>query len=84
MLERWKRVCDGDVGDREKWSSSCTVERGGTGDEIMVRIQQYEEPAQPPEAMSGSMVLPLLGSVLRSKTHAITKSQGLGCYLKLC
>ena len=62
------------------------LERDGTGDETMVRIQQYEEPAQLPEAMmmsepglplsamSGSMVLPLPGSVLRSKTHAITKT----------
>lgn len=36
------------------------------------------EPGLPLNAMSGSMVLPLPGSVLRSKTHAITKSHGPG------
>lgn len=78
------------MGEKEKQSGSCSVEKSGTEDETVVRNQLtrvtyaaptwghvMSGPVLPLRAMSGSVALPKLGSVLMSVTHITTGGHGI-------
>lgn len=53
-------ICDREMGKNLMLSSSCTVEKVGTGDTIVMWDRQYKEPMRPPgvTVMFGSRLLP--------------------------
>lgn len=88
---RWKRaeqVCSGKMGEKETWTNSCTMKRGGTSDGGQ---PDYVYFVLSPEAGPGchlgpclSPSLPHTGSMSESMSHVINKGhvdiRGLRCH----
>lgn len=79
-------ICDREMGENLMLSTSCTVEKVGTGDMIVKWDRQYKEPMQPPavtvmfgsrllpRTVSGSVTLLHHGSVLVTMVSGATKA----------